>query len=174
MFRIITDRLIIIPLDKEQLELCINAYGEMEKTLGLNNTDTRQSERQKSVCKIRLNGVMDNPIRYMWFTVWIIVHKEENKIIGSAMIKGYPNQKGEVIVGYGVNESYRCKGYATEALKAMINWIFENPNAKIIVADTLKDNIPSHRVLQKLHMKVYKEDSECYWWKIKREEIGME
>jgi RimJ/RimL family protein N-acetyltransferase len=54
----------------------------------------------------------------------------------------------------------------TEALKNLIHWMFLNPEVKFIIADTLKNNLPSHRVLQKIGMVKYMEDDECYWWRL--------
>lgn len=105
----------------------------------------------------------------MWYTTWIIAKKDENRTIGTIMIKGYPNNEGEVIVGYALEEGYRGKGYMTEALNRIIEWIFLNPEVKCVVADTLKNNGPSHKVLERIGMMVYKEDDECILWKRERE-----
>jgi Acetyltransferases, including N-acetylases of ribosomal proteins len=56
----------------------------------------------------------------------------------------------------------------TEALKSLTQWMFSNPEVKFILADTLKNNIPSHRVLQKIGMVKYMEDNEGYWWRLVR------
>jgi len=59
-------------------------------------------------------------------------------------------------------------GYMTEALESMIQWCFQNNRVKSVVADTLKENISSQKVLEKIGMKRYKEDMECYWYKISK------
>lgn len=82
------------------------------------------------------------------------------------MIKGYPNKSGEVIVGYGIEEKYRRNGYATESLKRLIKWIFGNPKALCVIADTEKTNKPFHKVLENLGAIIYKEIDELVWWKI--------
>lgn len=85
------------------------------------------------------------------------------------MIKGYPNENGEVIVGYGIEDNYRNRGFATEALKGLIEWIFENPKALFVIGDTEKANIPSHKVLENAGAIKYKETDELIWWKIERQ-----
>jgi RimJ/RimL family protein N-acetyltransferase len=95
-----------------------------------------------------------------------VVLKEENRIIGFIMIKGYPNKSGEVIVGYGIEKKYRRNGYATESLRGLIKWIFENPKALCVIADTEKTNKPSHKVLKNIGAIKYKEIDELVWWKI--------
>lgn len=83
------------------------------------------------------------------------------------MLKGYPNENGEVIVGYAIEEKYRRNGYATEALKGLTEWFFENPKALCVIADTENTNIPSHKVLENVGAVKYKETDELTWWKIR-------
>jgi len=168
MLKLNTERLNILPLDKYNLELAINDFNKMEKNLGLTVTDKNIGIREKNVYKIRLKGVANNPNTYMWFTTWVIVLKKENRIIGAIMIKNYPNKNGEVIVGYAMQDGYKRKGYMEESLRHLIKWMFLNCDVKCIIADTLKNNIPSQKLLQKIGMIFYNEDDECFWWKLKR------
>lgn len=166
MLVIETERLNILPLDQSQLELCISDFNEMERALGLAITDRKLGDKEKNVYKIRLKDVENNPIHYMWYTLWIIALKEENRFIGSIMIKNYPNENGEVLIGYSIESNYRRNGFMTEALKSLTKWVFSKPEVKFILADTLKNNIPSHRVLHKIGMVKYMEEDECYWWRL--------
>jgi len=168
MLKLNTERLSILPLDEYNLELSINDFNKMEKNLGLTITDKNIGGREKNVFNIRLNGVKNNPMNYMWYTTWIIILKPENRIVGHIMLKGYPNENGEVIIGYYMQDEYRCKGYMTEALRELIKWAFLNSDVKYIIADTLKNNRLSQKLLQKIGMVFYKEDDECFWWKLKR------
>lgn len=168
MLKIDTGRLYILPLHQTNLECGINNFEELEQTLDLFVSNKELSERQKSVWRIRLNGIKSDPLNYMWYTVWIIVLKESNQMIGTIMLKGYPNENGEVIVGYAIDEEFRDNGYMTEALNNITMWMFLNPDVKCVVADTVKTNIPSQKVIKKIGMICYKEDDECFWWKLER------
>lgn len=167
MLEISTERLKILPLDEHNLELAITDFNEMEKALSLTITDENIGLREKNVFKIRLNDVKDNNTKYMWYTTWIVILKPENRIIGHIMIKGYPNEKGEVNIGYYMQEQYRGNGYMNEALNKLISWIFLNSDVEYIAADTLKSNMLSQNLLKKIGMKIYKEDDECFWWRLK-------
>lgn len=167
MFEVNTERLKIVPLNEYNLELSITNFNKMEKSLGLTVTDKNIGAREKNVFKIRLNDVKNNNSKYMWYTTWIIVLKSENRIIGHIMLKGYPNEQGEVNIGYYMQEQYREKGYMSEAIDKLIHWLFSNPDVKYIVADTLKSNILSQNLLKKIGMKFYKEDDECFLWRLK-------
>lgn len=168
MLEISTERLKIIPLNEENLELSINNFNEMEKVLGVTITDKNIGYREKDVFKIRLNDVKKNYKMYMWYTTWMIVLKSEDRIIGHIMIKGYPNENGEVIIGYFMQEHYRCKGYMLEAINRLIEWIFLNKDVDYILADTIRTNTISQSLLKKIEMKIYKEDNECIWWRLKK------
>lgn len=169
MLEISTERLKILPLNEHNLQLSITNFNEMEKALGLTATDKNIGLKEKNVFKIRLNDVKNNHMKYMWYTTWIIISKSKNQIIGHIMLKGYPNEKGEIIIGYYMQEQYRGNGYMNEAINKIISWIFLNPDVKYIVADTLKTNIISQNLLKKIGMKFYKEDDECFWWRLKNQ-----
>lgn len=167
MLTLNTEQLSILPLDEYNLELSINNFNTMEKNLGLAITEKNIGPREKDVFKIRLKGVKNNPINYMWYTTWIVILKSENRIIGHIMLKGYPNENGEVIIGYYMQEQYRGMGYMSEAVKCICEWAFLNYDVRYVIADTLKDNKISQKLLQKIGMVFYKEDHECFWWKLK-------
>lgn len=166
MLKLDTERLNITPLDEYNLELSINDFNKMERNLRLAITDKNIGVREKDVFKIRLKGVKDNPQKFMWYTTWIIILKNENRVVGHIMLKGYPDENGEVVVGYYMQDDYKRKGIMLEALKGITEWMFLNHDLKYIIADTLKSNIPSQKLLQKLGMEFYKEDNECFWWRL--------
>ncbi|MCB2314012.1 GNAT family N-acetyltransferase [Clostridium tagluense] len=175
MIEVTTQRLKIIPLDIENYRLYIENSNEMEENLGLKITNKIWDKNIKGAFQYRFKKVSENKERYLWETLWIVICKEENCEIASLMIKGYPNEKGEVIIGYGTNETFQNKGYMTEAVEGLIKWIFTNPKALSIVADTEKTNIASHRVLEKNGFIKYKESvktsdegevEELVWWRL--------
>lgn len=110
MVDISTERLKIIPLDKQSLELSIINFNKMENSLGLIYTDENIGQREKDVFRIRLVDVKNNEENYMWYTTWMVILKSENRIIGHIMIKGYPDKNGDVTIGYYTQPLYRANG----------------------------------------------------------------
>ena len=161
-----TQRLKLLPLQADNLALSLDNYGEMESDLGLMVTNTVLDDEMKYAMKVRLRKVLEDVENYLWLTNWAIVLKKEKRIIGFIMIKGYPNENGEVIVGYSIEKEYRKMGYATEALKRLIKWIFKNPKVVCVIGDTERENTSSHKVLENVGAVKYKETSELMWWKI--------
>ncbi len=168
MIDVNTERLKIIPLDRQNLELSIINFNKMENSLGVVCTDENIGHKERDVFKIRLANVKCNEENYIWYTTWMIILKTENRIIGHIMIKGYPDENGNVTIGYYTQPRYRGNGYMSEVVIGIVEWIFSNPDVKAVIADTLKSNIISQDLLKKVGMTFYKEDDECFWWKLER------
>ena len=57
---------------------------------------------------------------------------------------------------YAFSPAYQRQGYATEAVKAMIDYAFTELKLRRIVATTTYDNVPSIGVMQKVGMRIEK------------------
>lgn len=91
--------------------------------------------------------------------------KDKNCTVGGIMLKGLPNENGEIVIGYYTLTEYQGNGYMTETINNMKNWLLNQSNVMYVIADTEKDNIPSHRVLEKSGAEMYKETDELYFWR---------
>ena len=56
-------------------------------------------------------------------------------------------------IGYCYGENYWGKGYATEALKAVIKYLFEECEASVVYAEFMHNNPASGEVMKKSGMK---------------------
>jgi ribosomal-protein-alanine N-acetyltransferase len=70
-------------------------------------------------------------------------------LIGNGGFKGLPSADGTVEVGYSLLEGYQGKGYATEGVRALVAWAFENPRVRRVIAETEMDGASSQGVLRK-------------------------
>jgi ribosomal-protein-alanine N-acetyltransferase len=102
----------------------------------------------------------------LWYRFWNLVIIEGNMIIGGVCFKGCPNENGEVEIGYGIDDYYQKQGYATEAIRELVKWAHEQDGVRYVMAETLKENIASQKVLQKINMVRYSENDENYYWKL--------
>ena len=168
MFILETKKLKLIPLNVHNLRYSIEDRRKMERNLGVKITDTELEEPVKKAMRTSLKMVLENKKDYLWFTSWEIVLKKENRIIGGLCFKGCPDEKGRVEIAYGMQDEYRCKGYMTEAVKELINWAFTQEKVLSVIAETEKDNLPSHRVLEKIGMEKYEENEKMFWWRINK------
>lgn len=79
-----------------------------------------------------------------------IENKIEGKCIGVVGIHRKDELDNEVEIFYGISDNYHNKGYATEAAKALIKWVFENTKVKSLIAMVRPDNTASKNVIEKL------------------------
>ena len=168
MFSLETEKLKLIPLNVHNLRYLIEDRRKMERNLGVKITDTELEKPVKKAMRTSLQKVIENKEDYLWYTNWVIVLKKENRIIGGLCFKGIPDEKGKVEIGYGMQDEYKCKGYMTEAVKELINWAFSFNHVTEVIAETGKDNLPSHRVLEKAGMQKYEENEKMFWWRINK------
>ncbi|PEP99240.1 GNAT family N-acetyltransferase [Bacillus wiedmannii] len=99
---------------------------------------------------------------------WYVIRKEDDIVLGDIGFKGKPNEEHIVEIGYGFIEKYWNEGYATEAVRELINWAFQTEEVETIIAETLLENISSIRVLEKLHMKRVGTTEKMINWKIEQ------
>jgi ribosomal-protein-alanine N-acetyltransferase len=154
-----TSRLMLIALSREAIRLCRDAPNDLKTAIGTSletGVITADVERALGMKWERMGDVSeaDHP----WYTYWLIVLREANMGIGLAGFKGTADDAGEVEIGYGIAPEYHNKGYMSEAAQALIDWAFESPQVKAVVTRrTLKTNLASLRVQQKLGFTVYDE-----------------
>jgi ribosomal-protein-alanine N-acetyltransferase len=79
----------------------------------------------------------------------VVVEKASGLAVGTIGCYGPPDETGTLMIGYGLVPSARGQGYATEALRALVAYWLGQPSVRAIKADTMKDNVASHRVLEK-------------------------
>lgn len=160
-----TKRLRLIPLNAKYLELLINEEETVETELSLSSHEVFLDEELRQALKFRLSKVLEDEENYIWYTNWLIVSKEKNCIVGGIMLKGLPNEQGEVVIGYYTFPQYQGMGYMTETVRMMKDWLLRQSSVKYVIADTDKNNIASHRVLQKAGATLYSESEELYFWR---------
>lgn len=70
-------------------------------------------------------------------------------VIGNGGFKGRATADGTVEVGYSIVEEYQRRGYAPEAVDALVRWAFSHDDVRRVVAQTMPDLRGSIRVLEK-------------------------
>ena len=147
-----TERLILLPLTYDQLLKYARADQSLEAELQLNGTSRSISaELKEALEQTILPNVADPEKNYLYSTLWTLIDKKENRMVGDLCFVGEPNSEGEIEIGYGTYEDFQNKGYMTEAVGGMIRWAMQQPGVKSIYAATEKDNIASYSVLQNNH-----------------------
>lgn len=145
-----TERLIIKPLTYNQLEKYILNDNSLEQELSLNETSRSISpELKEALEQTILPNVADTSKNYLYSTLWTLISKKDNKMVGDLCFVGAPNADGEIEIGYGTYDIFASLGFMTEAVGGMISWAKKQPEIHAIIADTEKQNTASFRVLEK-------------------------
>lgn len=75
--------------------------------------------------------------------------KEKQIVIGDIGVNIVDGTSDEIEIGYSVCEAYCGRGYATEAVQAMIEFVLEELKITKLQGRVLKGNLGSQRVLEK-------------------------
>ena len=171
IMKIATDRLHLLALTPEHLRLALSDPEALEQELGVRVSRTELDGPVRRAIEIKLGkmeAVSDKEVP--WLTYWLIVLTDEAFGAGFAGFKGLDRTTGETEIGYGIDPAVRGRGYMTEAARALIAWAFEDPNCRVVVAPgTLRENIASHRVLEKAGMRRVGETDDTVDWRIDRQ-----
>lgn len=162
-----TKRLTIKPLDFGQLQKYVKNDSSLERELCVGESKRNISPELKEALEVAiLPLVAANEDDYLFFTLWTIILKSENRMVGDLCFKGLPDNNGNVEIGYGTYENFRGKGYMTEAVGGMIAWTETQQKVKSIIAETDKTNVASMVILQKNRFAKIGESDDFFHWKL--------
>ncbi|MCL1932508.1 MAG: GNAT family N-acetyltransferase [Candidatus Azobacteroides sp.] len=163
-----TERLILVPLNYNQLVKYMKFDHSLEEELNLNKSSREISpDLKEALEQTILPNVADKSKNYLYSTLWIAISKTENKMVGALCITGEPNENEEIEIGYGTDEEFRNRGYMTEIVSGIIDWAKKQLIVKAIIASTDKDNPASVKVLEKTGFTKIGEIDALFNWKLK-------
>ena len=151
---ITSKRIKLINCDEKILKSIIKGNESLSETLKL-NVPENWTEFGEVIFPISLREIIKNPNSKRWWT-FLPIEIGTNTLIGSCGFKGAPVD-GKVEIGYEVTELYRNKGYATEILNLLTELAFNDKEVKTIIGQTLTNNLPSIKVLEKCNFKFIRE-----------------
>jgi ribosomal-protein-alanine N-acetyltransferase len=102
------------------------------------------------------------------FCSYLIEDKESGLGVGTIGYYGPPGEAGDVMIGYGLVEAARGRGYATEALQGLVVQAFAQPSVRTLLADPLPDNAASHRVLEKAGFTHTHSTDDAHWYALSK------
>lgn len=94
-----------------------------------------------------------------------IRRREDGRAIGGVGFHGTPDENGSVTIGYGLIPSAHGKGYATEALRALLAFAHAH-GITSVEGDTDHDNTASQHVMAAVGMRLIAEDERLNYYKI--------
>jgi RimJ/RimL family protein N-acetyltransferase len=110
---------------------------------GWGQTDAATVRRQIEEMAGRLPG---EPGGWVQFTV---EEREGVGLVGDVGISRDDREPDVIEVGYTIDPAFQGRGYATEAVRALVAYAFDTLGAEIVRAYASAENVPSHRVVEK-------------------------
>ena len=125
--RIETERLVLFPYTQENLALFNTDLSAFEERFGVLYRGEELDHLLRGFLLKLEREIAADPEHYLFFTEFLIVQKESDRIIGSIDYKYVPRD-GLTEVGYGLNPLYEGRGFMTEALRAFLDFGKSHPN----------------------------------------------
>ena len=147
-----TPRLILKFLSWADLDylIALRADPEVMRYIGYPNPGEIQTPEQ---VERFLKGAIDYQEKY-GFGFCAVFEKNSDAFVGQAGLFhiGYDDEQPEIEIAYRLHKQFWGKGYATELVRALIQWGFTHLIISRLVAFAYPENIRSRHVLEKVGM----------------------
>jgi len=146
-----TERLKVKALTAEELKQHVQSPDDFANKSGLKPSSSLIDYQTREAILNDLLPNVDDPAKdYLFYTMWIIIHKQKKTIIGGLCFHGEPDENGEIEIGYGIDNNYRNQGFMYEALIGLIDWLKNTSKVESITAETEYSNSASIKLLEKV------------------------
>ena len=149
----------IHPIETERLLLrklqLSDVYEYYERLFGAGDVSRYMLFEPHQTIMERLESVQRKLKRYEEenFYCWGVELMEEAGLMGLVELLRFDEQAGTCSFVYMLGCNYWNQGYGTEMLKAVFRFAFDELEVERIVADHMKENVASGRVMEKAGMK---------------------
>jgi RimJ/RimL family protein N-acetyltransferase len=152
---IASERLDLVLLSSEIVQpLLAGRRSEAEERGGFSLPPGWPNEHDRRFLELRLRQATENPAEAPWLVRAVVLRNEQRPMIGHAGFHGAPgtNARHEpraVELGYTVFPEHRRRGYATEAVRALLAWA-ERQGIRHFIASVGPRNVPSLALVRRL------------------------
>jgi RimJ/RimL family protein N-acetyltransferase len=81
---------------------------------------------------------------------FLVVEVASGLVVGDCGWYGPPGDDGDAEIGYGLAAPSRGRGYGTESVALLVEWVRAQPGVRRVVAEVEATNVPSRRVVERL------------------------
>lgn len=149
-----TRRLELIPLSADAIEALLRGDAVRLRLLtgaAFSDPPTPPPYMGESLPVVR-DRLRTNPDETHWWN-WLIMKQDDGQPVGSVAFGGGPDAEGAVLIGYAMYPDRAGNGYATEAVRAMVDWAFAQPGVRVVRALAPVWNTPAVHVAEKVGMR---------------------
>jgi RimJ/RimL family protein N-acetyltransferase len=116
---------------------------------------------------------------------WVQLSVEDartGELVGDVGMSPAPGEPGVIKLGYTIAPEFQGRGYATEAVRALIAYAFDTLGAEVVRIYADGDNVASHRVAEKAGLHLVErfrgeEDGQAWFgvrYELQRDEPGRD
>jgi [ribosomal protein S5]-alanine N-acetyltransferase len=160
---IATERLDLVPATVELTRAALDGEPALAARLGVIVPATWPPEfLDPSALEFTLDRLAESAQQAGWWLHFVVLARGATgrTLIGSAGYKGPPSPDGTVEVGYGIVRDHQRQGYASEAVRGLLERAFAVPAVQRVIAETLPELTPSIGVLRKCGFRLTGDGSE--------------
>ena len=162
MFELVTERLVLRPLQGSDVA-AFAAYRSDPDVARYQSWDTTYSTTDAK----RLVASQPDPAfgdRGEWVQI-AAVDRASGELYGDCAARLAPDQPLTAEVGVTFAPDSQRRGLATEALGAVVAWVFEQHGVRRVYAQADDRNVPVHRLLERLGFRCEARLVEAEWFK---------
>ena len=149
-------RLELVSMSAEFLAaLLAGDRAEAQRLAGVTIPDDWPDEHDEGFLRLRLQQTRHDPELEQWLVRALVLPARGRPMIGHAGFHGKPGtnalrKPGAVEIGYTIFQPYRGRGYATEAVAALLEWARTQRGVERFVASVAPGNASSLAIVRKL------------------------
>jgi RimJ/RimL family protein N-acetyltransferase len=148
-----TERLNLTPLGPEAIEALLAGDGVLaERLTGARFREPAPPPYMAESFPVVRDRLRAHPAEAGWWN-WLIVARDSGEAVGSVAFGGPVSADGAVLVGYAIYTAYEGRGYATEAVRALVAWAFGQDGVREVRALAPVWNTPALRVAENVGMR---------------------
>ena len=158
-----TERLVLrrsVPADAEAIS-AYRSQPDVRANQGWKDTSPGQVGRDIEEMLTRLPGAPDGWVQFSVF------ERDGGRLVGDVGLCPAEDEPGVIKVGYTIDPEVQRRGYASEAVTALIRYAFDMLDAEVARAYADEENVPSQRVMEKVGMRLMErftgEDEDGAW-----------
>lgn len=152
-----TQRLYLVKSTAEMMHAAVEEdWPALSRLLGGVDIADHWSHFPEAMVWMR-DRLQDAPEEASWWN-YLIILRDESRLIGTCGYKGPPEPDGSVEIGYEIADAYQSRGFATEAARALLHHALIHPAVKSVKACTLAEENPSVKLLRRLDFRFIQEE----------------
>ena len=145
MITIKTKRLRLVPIELKYAKELLVLWSDYEVVKYTHNPWCKTVQE----CEARIQHIQQF-IDSLHMNNWVILYGEQ--VIGVAGVPTISHEKGEYALYYQLCKKEWGKGFGFEVAKTLVDELFQNTEATLLIADAITVNLASMKILEKVGM----------------------